>query len=283
MRKYVIAERVPPQELRYLRRNLQGALELQLVEIPDDLPEGRMELLLSFPPEDSIFLSTDRESLRRMKERGMAVLGIAEEGRGSGIDVSVADILAEGCQEIDAEFLIRVYQRKHHLPWKILETDRCILREICLEDLDDLFALYEGEGITDYMEPLYEYEKERAYQEAYIEHMYGFYGFGLWMVLGKESGKLIGRAGIECREELGGELELGYVIGKPYQRQGYAAEVCRAILDYAKERLECSKLNCLIEPGNTVSEHLAETLGFTLREELSVNGKQMRRYVCDLS
>ncbi len=282
MRKNIIADQIPPRELQYLRRNLRGEPQLRLIELPEGSREKQMEILLSFPPENSLFLSADREKLRRMKERGMTALGFVEKGRETGLDPSVADMLAEGCQEMDAEFLIRAYQRKHHLPWKILETERCILREVCLEDMDALFALYEGEGMTDYIEPLYEYEKEREYQEAYIAHMYGFYGFGLWAVIEKETGKLIGRAGIECREELGGELELGYVIGRPYQRRGYASEVCRAILDYARERLECGRLNCLIEQGNTVSEHLAEKLGFTFREELAVQGKRMKRYVCGL-
>lgn len=59
----------------------------------------------------------------------------------------------------------------------------------------------------------------------------------------KEDNKVIGRAGIENRE-IDGELqkELGYLIGKPWQGMGYAAEACLAILDYVKERELCSHL-----------------------------------------
>ena len=49
----------------------------------------------------------------------------------------------------------------------------------------------------------------------------------MWIVCDRNTGELIGRAGVEHREELGGELELGYAIGVPWQRQGYATEVCR--------------------------------------------------------
>lgn len=94
-----------------------------------------------------------------------------------------ADMFAEGFEEVDFAFLEKVYQRHHGLPWTILTTKRCIVREFCMDDLDDLFALYAGKGMTDYMEPLYEYEKEREYEEAYIKHMYGFYGYGMWMVI----------------------------------------------------------------------------------------------------
>ena len=283
MLEYIIVDKIPPYELRYLRHNLEENQEIRLIELSKEEPEKREERLLSFPPENSMFLSMDGEKLQCMKERGMAVLGFLEPEEHEKADLSAADMLVEGFEEIDAEFLTQVYQRKHHLPWKILETKRCLVREITLEDLDDLFTLYSGEGMTDYIEPLYEYDKEKEYQKAYIEHMYGFYGYGMWLVFEKETGKLIGRAGIEHREELDSELELGYAIGTPYQRKGYATEVCQAIIDYAKERLCCDRLNCLIEEGNIVSEHLAEKLGFTMCEELYINQKHMKRYIRNMA
>ena len=70
-----------------------------------------------------------------------------------------------------------------------------------MEYLDALFELYAGKGMTDYMEPLYPYEEEREYQQAYIEQMYRFYGYGMWIVCDRNTGELIGRAGVEHREE----------------------------------------------------------------------------------
>lgn len=277
--KYIIAGKIPPYELRYLRHNLENCRDAELIELAKVEMGQEEEVLLSFPPENSIFLSMEGEKLQSMKERGMTVVGFIEPEGELTPELAAADILVEGFAEIDAEFLTQVYQRHHHLPWTILETERCIVREAALEDIDDLFELYSGEGMTKYLEPLYEYEKEKEYQKAYIENMYGFYGYGMWLVIEKETGKLIGRAGIEHRVELDGELELGYAIGTPYQRQGYATEVCLAIIEYAAEHLECGELNCLIEDGNLVSEHLAKRLGFALCEELTIDKKHMKRYV----
>ena len=152
------------------------------------------------------------------------------------------------------------------------------MKEFSMEYLDALFELYAGKGMTDYMEPLYPYEEEREYQQAYIEQMYRFYGYGMWIVCDRNTGELIGRAGVEHREELGGELELGYAIGVPWQRQGYATEVCNAILTYVKEELMLPSVSCLIETGNVVSEHLAQKLGFHYCETVQIDGKQMRKY-----
>ena len=86
------------------------------------------------------------------------------------------------------------------------------MRELELSDLDALFSMYAEPGMTDYMEGLYEYEEELEYQKAYIENMYRFYGYGMWLVFEKKTGTLIGRAGVEHREELNGDMELGYAI-----------------------------------------------------------------------
>lgn len=129
------------------------------------------------------------------------------------------DMYAEGLEEVDFTFLNHIYERHHNIPWTILETERCSVREFSMDYLDELFEMYAGDGMTDYMEPLFDYEQEKEYQQAYIEHMYRFYGYGMWIVCDKQTGHLIGRAGIEHREELDGELELGYAIAVPYQNQ----------------------------------------------------------------
>lgn len=184
-----------------------------------------------------------------------------------------------GFEEIEAEYFVRIWQRDRGLPWTILKTERCYLRELALEDLDDLFELYAQKGMTDYIEPLYERAKEEEYQRAYIANMYAFYGYGMWLVKEKGSGRLIGRAGLEHRTLHGvSELEMGYAIGVPYQRQGYATEVCRAILAYARDNLEYEEVNCLIEPENRASLGLVEKLGFVYRERISQDGKQYERY-----
>ena len=85
---------------------------------------------------------------------------------------SGVEMLVEGFEEVDVDFLEKMYQRHHRIPWKILETERCIIRELALSDLDDLFELY-GEGEIDkYTDPLYPYEEEKEYQRAYIEYCY---------------------------------------------------------------------------------------------------------------
>ncbi len=185
-----------------------------------------------------------------------------------------------GFEEVDFVYMLHIWQRKRGIPWKILETRRCYLREITLEDLDDLFELYAYKGMTDYIEPLYERKKEEDYQRAYIANMYGFYGYGMWLVKEKGTDKLIGRAGLENRLLDGEyELEMGYAIAAPYQRQGYAREVCEGVLKYAKETLGFARVNCLIQKENKPSVALVKKLGFTYLESVAEGGKLYGRYI----
>ena len=182
--------------------------------------------------------------------------------------------------DADLDFYEKVYEREHGLPWRILETERCYLREETAEDLDRLYEIYAGPGITDYLEPLFPREEEEAYLEAYIDQVYRFYGYGMWMVCRKSDDVIIGRAGLEYKDygDYTG-LEMGYLIAAEEQGKGYATEVCAAIMDYAWENLDFSELNCVIEEENIPSVRLARRLGFCQIEQAQGPGKPSFRYI----
>lgn len=184
----------------------------------------------------------------------------------SGIPYAVTDI-----DDLDERYLERVWQRYRGLPWDICETERCLVRETVPEDVDSFYRIYSDESITAYMEDLFEdKEEEKQYIRDYIEKVYGFYGFGMWTVCLKETGEVIGRAGLSMREGFE-EPELGYVIEKKWQRQGIAAEVCREILAYGRDELGFERVRALMHPENTASKRLCCKLGFRYEEEITLD------------
>ena len=191
------------------------------------------------------------------------------------------EYLVENLADIDDEYADKVFKRHHRIPWIIAETDRCIIREFEMSDLDNLFELYAKPGITDFVEPLFSYDEEAEYEKAYIDNMYRYFGYGMWLVFDKVTGKLIGRAGLEHREfeaEIGNELEMGYLFAPEYQHKGYATEVCKEIIKYSRDNTEYKELNCFISEKNLASIKLAEGLGFNFYEQTNESGKVMNRY-----
>ena len=168
----------------------------------------------------------------------------------------------ESKEDISEDYLRKVYQRAKGLPWEILKTDRLLIREITVEDVSRLYELYADESITRYMESLFPTrQQEEEYTRDYIKNIYHFYGYGMWLITLKESGEVIGRAGLEYKEGLEG-LEIGFMLGKEYQHKGYAFEACKAILDYAREELEQNNVYAVVHEENQASIALCQKLGF---------------------
>lgn len=215
--------------------------------------------------------------VKDVKQRECAeALGVAAIGEpDTGTHYAV-----ENLYDIDIEYLERVLRRHNSIPWDIGTTDRCLIRELSLDDIPALYELYAKPGMTRYVEPLYEYDKEIEYEKSYIKHMYGFYEYGMWLVFDRDSGQLIGRAGLEHRD-YGDEteLEMGYMIAPEYQRAGYATEVCRFIIDYARENTAFERINCLIDHDNAASIQLVEKLGFEYAGQSDASGELLDRYI----
>ena len=103
--------------------------------------------------------------------------------------------------------------------------------------------------------------------KAYIKGQYRFCEYGIWALVRKTDGRIIGKAGLSNAKERetvrangsDEELELGYHVFHPYRRQGYAEEACRAILDYAKNELDCPVCAC-VAGENTASVRLLRKL-----------------------
>ena len=180
---------------------------------------------------------------------------------------------------ITKEDLETVDCRFHNIPLTILETSRCIIREHSLDDYDAICDIYRDESMTEFMEPLFAPDVEREYQKQYIERIYKFFGYGLWLIVNKDSGKVIGRAGVETKEGCKdyNQVELSYQIAVPYQNQGYATEVCLAIIDYTFDILGKSSIIARVDKENIPSVKLIRRLGFRPHREgeyiLNAQGK----------
>ena len=73
------------------------------------------------------------------------------------------------------------------------------------------------------------------------------------------------------------------MIGVPWQRQGFAYEVCMAVLQYGKAELNFTSFQAFVMEGNTKSRMLCEKLGFVYREKVEMGGMLYDRMVWEES
>lgn len=282
----ILAEEKPPMLRKVtilIQQNLLPGLQL----LSDSLQEHDVEVVITKPddevPKDetpdtgTLYITDSEAAYHALRQQSKYVLPYRHEGNHNS-DFAGALYVIEQIEEIGYETIDMAYRRMAGLPWEILTTERCVIRETTIDDVDSFYKIYADPEITKYMEDLYEdRDEEIAYIRDYREKVYGFYGYGMWTVLTKE-GTVIGRAGISWRE--GFDLpELGFVIGVSWQGQGYAYEVCSAILGYAREELCFEQVQVLVMEGNDISENLCRKLGFRFLEKVTVEGNIYERMV----
>ena len=239
--------------------------------------ERQQDILREYDIAESVFMADSRRILALLQKTGCYTVACYHEA--SEGFLGLTQYATEGITDIEADYLHKVYQRYRGIPWEITQTKRCSIREMGPEDVEDLYELYADARITRYTEPLFQdREKERNYIEDYIENIYKYFGFGTWLIHRKEDGKLIGRAGFNYRPGYE-EVELGFVIGYPFWRNGYAYEVCRHLLHLGKTVFGFDRIQALADEENTASVSLLEKLGFYYAEDVMVDGKEYRRYL----
>ncbi|HWQ50348.1 MAG TPA: GNAT family N-acetyltransferase [Terriglobales bacterium] len=145
----------------------------------------------------------------------------------------------------------------------ILETERLILRPLAVSDAGHIyvswtsdpeverFMVWELHGsVADTVAWLAGVEKGLESNTSYM-----------WGVVSRETGLLIGSAGIGY-VEAHGCFELGYNFMKTAWGMGYATETGRAILDFARETLSQRRFFCRHAVENVRSQRVIEKLGF---------------------
>ncbi|GAX40673.1 putative acetyltransferase [Tolypothrix sp. NIES-4075] len=156
-----------------------------------------------------------------------------------------------------------------------IETARLRLRQFTLADFDDLFRLYSDSQVMQYLS-LRTKEQTQASLYKHIQH-WQEYNFGMWGVIHKESGKLIGRCGLGFLENTP-EVELGYVFDKSYWNMGLATEASKATLKYGFEEVKLERIVAIAKPENIASVRVIQKVGMKYEKDAHYYGVDVVYY-----
>lgn len=165
---------------------------------------------------------------------------------------------------------------------KTLETDRLILRRMELEDTDELLHIFSDPKVmASFDDVLFDRAKMEQWVRRNLDHQER-YGYGLFSLILKSEGTLIGDCGLEHMELDGQEeVEIGYDIHSDYWGVGFATEAALAVRDFAVREIGLTRLICMIRPANVASRRVAEKIGMTKEKELLRGGHPYWIYSVD--
>jgi ribosomal-protein-alanine N-acetyltransferase len=174
----------------------------------------------------------------------------------------------------------------------VIETDRLLLRQMTPDDLDALAELYADPEVMRYIGTGQVRTREQSQQSLewfltsnarawtpealarlpQLNQVIERGGhFNLWATILKSEGRFIGRCGL-IPWNLDGrhEVEVAYMLAKPYWGRGLATEAAVAICDHGHHRLGFQRLVSLIQPGNVASRRVAEKAGMRYEGDILI-------------
>lgn len=156
-----------------------------------------------------------------------------------------------------------------------IETARLRLRHFSQNDFQDLYRLYSDAEVMKYLS-MRTREQTQASLSKQIQH-WQQHNFGMWAVVERESGKIIGRCGLGFLDNTS-EVGLGYVFDKSYWNRGIATEASKATLKYGFLEAKLERIVAIAKPENTASVRVIQKVGMTYQKSTRYYGHDVVYY-----
>jgi RimJ/RimL family protein N-acetyltransferase len=144
-----------------------------------------------------------------------------------------------------------------------IETQRLIIRLVEERDITDLFAINGDDAVTQYLP--YETWKTLEDGKNWYERMCSLHATNTvlqFVIVEKESDRVIGTCLLFRLEEASARAEIGYVMGRTFWNMGFTFEALNGLINYAFEECGLRRLEAEIDPRNIASNNLISKLGF---------------------
>ena len=159
-----------------------------------------------------------------------------------------------------------------------IETVRLRLRAFTSDDFDDLCSIYGDPDVARGFITRKPKSKEESLAMLTRDiEQFDSRGVGVWGVVYKENEKLIGRAALQYLDQTP-EVEVSFILAKPYWRQGLATEAARALVQYGFEEAGLERIVGVAHVDHVASHRVMEKAGMKYERDGRFYGSEMRYY-----
>ena len=167
---------------------------------------------------------------------------------------------------------------------KILETERLILQQVSTKDAEFILALLNEPSFIQNIgdRGVRTLNDARAYILDRLVASYKNHGFGMYLVILRETGASTGLCGLVRRDGLD-DVDIGYAFLPHYWSKGYATEAALAVKEYAKNSIGLKRLVGITDPDNIGSSRVLEKLGLRFEKmvKLPKDDIELKLYAID--
>jgi ribosomal-protein-alanine N-acetyltransferase len=163
-----------------------------------------------------------------------------------------------------------------------LRTERLLMREYRDEDHERFAAILGDPEVSKALGRDTPIGPGDAWREmAMFAGHWQLKGYGHWVLEARDSGEVVGRAGLFFPPEWP-DLEVGWTVAREHWGKGYAPEAARASCEWAHRELGVGHIISLIHASNARSIRVAEKLGERHEGQVHVRGFDLEVYGADL-
>lgn len=163
-------------------------------------------------------------------------------------------------------------ESRAHLLLRVLETPRLTLREMTPEDLPALCRILQDPEVMYAYGHAFSDQEARDWLSRQMDRCRRD-GHGLWAMVERAGGELVGQCGLTWQAGLDGGpvLEVGYLLRRDVWHRGYATEAARACVHYAFDTLGAGEVWAMIREDNLPSQRVARRCGMEVRGSLAAH------------
>lgn len=144
-----------------------------------------------------------------------------------------------------------------------METNRLRLRKMCIADMSSLASILQDGRVMYAYNGAFDDKETWAWMQKQLRR-YEEFGFGLWAVVLKGTGEMVGQCGITMQDYNDIQVpEIGYLLAYRHWHKGYATEATVACREYGFGALGFDALYSIIRDTNIPSQRVAVRIGMS--------------------
>ncbi|MEO6835075.1 MAG: GNAT family N-acetyltransferase [Candidatus Tumulicola sp.] len=162
----------------------------------------------------------------------------------------------------------------------IVETDRLRLRPWRAGDEEAMVPIFGDAETVRYIGSGYQRgftPDETRTLVARMSERYARTGIGIWPVVLKETGAIVGECGLFPVAD-SEDVEIAYIFARPERGKGYGYEAASAVLAYAFDALKLPRVIAFVHRDNAASIALVNRLGMRFDRIVRVFHADLMRY-----